>query len=245
MSSNFGDNFHREESEQLDFDDTAFYYFALAMLSSILLPATYLLVIKPMTVGEMIINTSIKNCQCQTCKARMVKRQAIYRFAFLNKWLVLRIIVIAYFWGLTFQCYNVVKDIEEIKGFVPHEILGVQPSASVQEVKRAYRKLSREKHPDKNPDNPAAVSEFIQITKAYTVSTLPLLPPLDHDRPRSKGEFPAIRQPRRIWPFPGERGLAQNSPRKRPTTSGSCAIFRDRGTRDPRVLLLPAVAGSE
>jgi translocation protein SEC63 len=31
--------------------------------------------------------------------------------------------------------------------------------------------LSREKHPDKNPDNPDAVEEFIQITKAYTIMT--------------------------------------------------------------------------
>jgi DnaJ-class molecular chaperone len=31
--------------------------------------------------------------------------------------------------------------------------------------------LSREKHPDKNPDNPEAVAEFIQITKAYTIMT--------------------------------------------------------------------------
>lgn len=31
--------------------------------------------------------------------------------------------------------------------------------------------MSREKHPDKNPDNPHAVNEFIQITKAYTILT--------------------------------------------------------------------------
>jgi len=42
--------------------------------------------------------------------------------------------------------------------------------ATIPEVKKAYRKMSREKHPDKNPDNPEAVNEFIQITKAYTVS---------------------------------------------------------------------------
>ena len=38
-------------------------------------------------------------------------------------------------------------------------------------MKKAYRKISREKHPDKNPDNPDAVEEFIQITKAYTIMT--------------------------------------------------------------------------
>jgi len=34
-----------------------------------------------------------------------------------------------------------------------------------------YRKLSLQKHPDKNPDDPLAVTEFIQITKAYAVLT--------------------------------------------------------------------------
>lgn len=38
-------------------------------------------------------------------------------------------------------------------------------------MKKAYRQLSREKHPDKNPDNPEAVNEFITITKAYTIMT--------------------------------------------------------------------------
>ena len=58
-----------------------------------------------------------------------------------------------------------------MKTFIPHEILGVDTDAPLSKVKKAYRKLSREKHPDKNPDNPEAVNEFIQITKAYTVST--------------------------------------------------------------------------
>jgi curved DNA-binding protein CbpA len=44
---------------------------------------------------------------------------------------------------------------------VPNELLGVATDATIPEVKKAYRKLSREKHPDKNPDNPDAVEEFI------------------------------------------------------------------------------------
>ena len=38
------------------------------------------------------------------------------------------------------------------------------------EVELIEDRILREKHPDKNPDNPEAVNEFIQITKAYTVS---------------------------------------------------------------------------
>jgi translocation protein SEC63 len=64
-----------------------------------------------------------------------------------------------------------VKDLEPLKGFVPFELLGVKQDASLGEIKKAYRKLSRQLHPDKNPDNPKAVNEFIQITKAYTIMT--------------------------------------------------------------------------
>jgi preprotein translocase subunit Sec63 len=100
----------------------------------------------------------------------MKERQNIYRFAFVNRWLILKISFISILWFFLFRCYEAIKDVEEIKGFVPHEILGVRQDAILSEIKRAYRKLSKEKHPDKNPDNPAAVQDFIEITKAYTVS---------------------------------------------------------------------------
>lgn len=88
----------------------------------------------------------------------------------MNKWFFLRFTFVAIGWLMCYQCFDAVKDIEPLKNFIPHEILGVAPDATVPQVKKAYRKLSREKHPDKNPDNPEAVNEFIQITKAYTVS---------------------------------------------------------------------------
>ena len=88
--------------------------------------------------------------------------------------LVLKMIVILIGWFLCFQSFLIVKDITEIKGFVPHEILGVDLGAEISVIKKAYRKLAREKHPDKNPDNPAAVGDFMQITKAYTILTDPV-----------------------------------------------------------------------
>ena len=69
------------------------------------------------------------------------------------------------------RSFFVVKDLEPLKGFVPFEILGVSKDASISQIKKAYRKLSRELHPDKNIDNPKAKNDFILVTKAYTILT--------------------------------------------------------------------------
>lgn len=169
--SSFKENFERGDREQLDYDDAAFYYFALALLLVTLLPATWYMVLKPMIFGESTINYSIKSCPCKICVDRMKKREALYRYSWATRWFVLRVLTLLWLWYLCYQCFDIVKDIEPLKTFIPHEILGVAADATPGAVKKAYRKLSREKHPDKNPDNPEAVNEFIQITKAYTIMT--------------------------------------------------------------------------
>lgn len=59
----------------------------------------------------------------------------------------------------------------DMKPFDPYEILNLQPGASSAEIKRQYRKLAMEFHPDKNPD-PAASKYFAEyITKAHTALT--------------------------------------------------------------------------
>ena len=100
----------------------------------------------------------------------MKKRAEIYQFSWFNKWFVAKLVVLLIGWYMCYKCFDTVKDIEPLKTFIPHEILGIEADATVAQAKKAYRKLSREKHPDKNPDNPQAVNDFIQITKAYTVS---------------------------------------------------------------------------
>lgn len=47
--------------------------------------------------------------------------------------------------------------------------LGVKPSASDDEIKRAYRKLAKTHHPDLNPDDAAAEKRFKEISAAFAV----------------------------------------------------------------------------
>jgi len=50
-----------------------------------------------------------------------------------------------------------------------YEILGVPRDASEEQIKRAYRRLAKQYHPDRNPGDPAAERKFKQVQQAYEV----------------------------------------------------------------------------
>jgi molecular chaperone DnaJ len=54
-----------------------------------------------------------------------------------------------------------------------YEVLGVSRGATAEDLKRAFRKLAMQFHPDRNPDNPTAAERFKECSEAYEVLSDP------------------------------------------------------------------------
>jgi len=55
----------------------------------------------------------------------------------------------------------------------PYQVLGVKPDASADEIRKAYRKLAKQFHPDLNPGKPEAETRFKSISAAYDLLSDP------------------------------------------------------------------------
>jgi curved DNA-binding protein len=55
----------------------------------------------------------------------------------------------------------------------PYATLGVERSASQEDIQKAYRKLARKYHPDKNPDDASAKTKFQEVQQAFEILSDP------------------------------------------------------------------------
>ena len=96
----------------------------------------------------------------------------------------------------------------------PYEVLGVARSASEDEIKRAYRKLARQHHPDRNPGDKQAETRFKEVQDAYDV-----LSDKEKRQQYDRFGFAAYHwRPRSEWSYPaadrGNLGLSLSSRRE-------------------------------
>eukprot|EP01071_Lankesteria_metandrocarpae_P007248 Lankesteria_metandrocarpae@DN4627_c1_g1_i1.p1 len=57
----------------------------------------------------------------------------------------------------------------DVKDRKLYDVLGVEPDAATSDIRKAYYKLARDAHPDKNPDDPMASARFQELGAAYQV----------------------------------------------------------------------------
>lgn len=87
-----------------------------------------------------------------------------------------------------------------------YQRLGIKRGASEAEVKKAYRSLAKQLHPDRNADNPKAAERFNQITQAYDI-----LSDKDKRARYDRGELDEEGNPK--MPFGGGFGGGGGGPR--------------------------------
>ena len=92
-----------------------------------------------------------------------------------------------------------------------YQQLGIKRGASEAEIKKAYRSLAKQLHPDRNKDNPKAAERFAQVTRAYD-----LLSDKDKRARYDRGEIDEDGNPR--MPFGG--GYGGGAGGARPGASG-------------------------
>ncbi|KAI3809107.1 hypothetical protein L1987_25076 [Smallanthus sonchifolius] len=145
--------------------------FPIFILTMIALPLV------PYTIMKLCHAASKKaksiNCQCAVCSRSGKYRKSIFKkISNFSTWSNLTLVLLWIIMGvLVYYIKNINR---EIQVFEPFNILGLQPGASDSEIKKAYRRLSIQYHPDKNPD-PDAHKYFVEsIAKAYQALTDPI-----------------------------------------------------------------------
>ncbi|KAG6965282.1 hypothetical protein JG688_00007286 [Phytophthora aleatoria] len=132
-------------AELLSESDGAFYAFAGVMLALYVVPATLF------TIYRVV---------------RTPKKLRSRGFA-------LHLALLAVAGGLLWRCLSALQSVDTSGVLDPYEILGISDSASSRQIKKAFRALGRQLHPDKNLHNPLATAQFARVTKAYEALTDP------------------------------------------------------------------------
>jgi translocation protein SEC63 len=155
----------------LDYDNSAFYYFGLTLLSFYVFPSLWY------TFSELYAAYGPTKSEVTPRNALEVEKAEVLKkktrgAARLKKWsFILNSIIL--FFALSSFIYLLaqVNTNGKVNQFDPYAILKIEPGVPVKEIQKAYRKLSLQFHPDKNPGDKAAEEMFMKVARAYEALT--------------------------------------------------------------------------
>lgn len=151
----------------LDYDDSAFYYFAMTLLTMYLIPGTYycLKEVYLAFCSDGDVGSTGRTSVEEANKASKL-RKASLGFTRLNKvGFISNLVGLILVYALFFYLMSLVGQDGEVHSFDPYAILGLSSGATDSEIKKAYRKLSLQYHPDKNIGKAGAEELFMKIAK--------------------------------------------------------------------------------
>ena len=148
------------------FDDVAFYWFLMAALFAFIIPMSQSFYsVLPRMRPEENWTRGMKSCEKKLSEVDAAERKMMLSkvfgwrgVGFTVGWIML----------ISLAVQLTTMQGEEMFSFNPYKILGVEEGAEMSEVKKAYRRLSLQHHPDKAGGNNDL---FIKVAKAYEVLT--------------------------------------------------------------------------
>ncbi|KAG8582408.1 hypothetical protein GDO81_008037 [Engystomops pustulosus] len=150
--------------QQFQYDDSGntFLYFLTSFVGLIVIPATYYLWPRDQN-SEQVRLKNIRHVyrSCLWYQLKSIKPQQ-------NIIPTVKKVLLLLGWALfLFLAYKVSKTDKEYQEYNPYEVLGIDPGATLTEIKKQYRLLSLKYHPDKGGDD----AMFMKIAKAYEALT--------------------------------------------------------------------------
>ncbi|GAB2249809.1 hypothetical protein Droror1_Dr00013168 [Drosera rotundifolia] len=151
----------------LDENSSLFPIFILTIMALSVVPYTLLRFSRAATK-----KTRSNSCECSVCiKSGKYQKSVTKKVSNLSTCSNLILLLL---WIIMAFLVYYIRNMSEIQVFEPFSILGLEPGASESQIKKAYRRLSIQYHPDKNP-NPVANKYFVEfIAKAYQALTDPV-----------------------------------------------------------------------
>lgn len=154
---------------QLEYDNSAFYYFMISMLSLYLVPGwwyTSKTVLAAFSGSGGSARSELEKVKEAKLKTNQKGAEKLNNRAFLINLLSLCCFSMLFI----FLVFQVMGD-SSIASFDPYEILSVDRGATDKQIKKAYKLKALEYHPDKNIGNKHAEQMFMMIAKAYEALT--------------------------------------------------------------------------